>query len=80
MWFESMPEKNLIPGQSYAIEFKIKNSSNFKINEGKYIIALKNVNGVEEFRKEVTSIAFNEMQELSFFGNNRFFSDRKGKA
>jgi hypothetical protein len=79
MYFASMPEKSLIPGQLYAIGFKIKNKSNFKINEGKYVITLKSTSGVEEFRKEVTGVAFNELQELSFSETLNFAPVEKGK-
>jgi len=79
MSFESIPEKNLIPGQSYAVGFKIKNSSNFKINQGRYVMTLKSASGVEEFRKEVTGVAFNELQELAFSEPFVFSPTEKGK-
>jgi hypothetical protein len=56
----------LIPGQTYSVNFILKNSSFFAINQGRYIVTMKSESGIEVFRKEVTNIAFNASQELAF--------------
>ena len=49
---------SLIPGNTYLANFTIYNNSNFAVTNGAYTLILKNENGQEAFRKEVTNIAF----------------------
>ncbi|MCX6556062.1 MAG: hypothetical protein NTW95_01290 [Candidatus Aminicenantes bacterium] len=56
----------LIPGQTYSVNFRLRNLSPFTINQGRYVVTLKSEGGIELFRKEVANITFNVSQELAF--------------
>jgi hypothetical protein len=56
----------MIPGQTYSVNFKLRNNSLFAINQGRYMVTLKSESGSEVFRKEATNIVFNASQELAF--------------
>jgi len=65
---EKMPQRLLVPGESYTIPIIITNISptfNYTVKNGTYVVVLRSENNHEVFRKEITNITIATGEELN---------------